>query len=890
MNECERSGQISLSIQKLVRLGPCNKRREYLSLDLLRSDEQAAYRTELLKLQGTYFGKKEGTAIIENYIYEHAKKEWYHMQSQYDILLKEEAAYQKRLASFFVGKKVIARNLAWSYDMSIKIGNREYSNIYGYVHAMIKDENGRNQAIILYDRIPEYNPRACSTRNKPEYSPEMIAAYLGLKAIYGENLLISSAYTRQKNDFIDKEFEPKSQFITADFSMLTESELRERLFELTMDTTGDYECSSCLYESLCTGSCLPVLSERENGMQKPSKHPVFTSDQREVVDFKEGSCAVYAVPGAGKTTALVYRLLKLLDSGVDPQKILFVTFTNKACEEIKSRVMRLLNAKFDEELPDIFTYNGLGWQLLRDHQDIVGPLKLLTALDERQLLMECIDFMEECLKGYSYRYIEGKYGLISSLFQSFRRLDEDENKETEDLLAHGHDPDQIIKLKKLYETRLKAENYIGFDDQILLAKELLEKNPSICNEYGTRWEYIMADEYQDSSSDNVELLYLIADAGKRNIVVVGDTDQSIYEWRKGSPRYLLEFDKHYPDCKKIYMNDNFRSVKPILEASNELIAKNENRIDMFMIAHKECSTLPYRIKNASLEHIPKILSILLEKNYVYGDIAILSRANAPLTKLRNKLEKIGISCIGPSDLLIKNPVYLLAKDILTMFYQGFLNTDYEFYRYMTYCGCTLPSKTDPTITYYHNLITYHGVTPIRYNDTNTILRYEIEDDLDNSPDSVFLALRKLYFIFMELVNMSDPTEYVSLLIHHFHLDPEDPAILELLRTIDFQDINILDQLFQYLNLMSDLNDNRKMEQTSGKDKINLMTAHSSKGKEFPVVIILQAEDFQVTEEERRLLYVAMTRSKKCLFILESPGKECLLLNDIDPFMQNLSFQ
>ena len=89
MNECERSGQISLSIQKLVRLGPCNKRREYLSLDLLRSDEQAAYRTELLKLQGTYFGKKEGTAIIENYIYEHAKKEWYHMQSQYDILLKE---------------------------------------------------------------------------------------------------------------------------------------------------------------------------------------------------------------------------------------------------------------------------------------------------------------------------------------------------------------------------------------------------------------------------------------------------------------------------------------------------------------------------------------------------------------------------------------------------------------------------------------------------------------------------------------------------------------------------------------------------------------------------------------------------------------------------------
>lgn len=125
------------------------------------------------------------------------------------------------------------------------------------------------------------------------------------------------------------------------------------------------------------------------------------------------------------------------------------------------------------------------------------------------------------------------------------------------------------------------------DEQITLAIEILKQNPQVRKRISIKWQYIMADEFQDASKENVELLYLIAKEKSPNIVVVGDADQSIYEWRNGSPKYLIEFPEIFPNTRKIYMQDNFRSTDQILESSNQLIALNQNRVDIFMRPHKK---------------------------------------------------------------------------------------------------------------------------------------------------------------------------------------------------------------------------------------------------------------------------------------------------------------
>lgn len=882
---------LAISIQKAMNARNCSKKGE-LSHGLLSATEKSHFQTELGKIQGEYFGKKESIQKVEDFIRAQFKREWFQMDAQYDILIQKEIDYQEALASFFIGKKAIANNIIWSLPISFSVGDKKVSEIYGHVNAIYKEEKEESlTAVIISDGKASYSRYARSLYRKPEYAPELLGAYLDLSKTFGKDLKIQLAYTRPKKDSDNPIFNEEEQLVTADFSNLSEDMLKERLLMVLKTGEESPDCSTCPYEALCTGMNIPRASMPDETREiKGKREPKFTKSQEQVVNFKEGSCAVYAVPGAGKTTTLVYRLIRLLNEGINPKSILFVTFTNKAAEEIRSRVKSLLHTEFEEELPDIYTYNGLGWQILRDHRDIVGNLKLLTSLDEKRLLMECIDSFSEPLINFSYRYIEGKYGLLSHLLRIFNALDEEPDSQKQLLTEKGYSLEQILKLKSLYEEHLADEHYINFDQQVSLAKEILCSHPEICKEYGERWTYIMADEYQDSSQDNVDLLYAISDAGKRNLVVVGDADQSIYEWRNGSPKHLLDFQVNYPEAKRIFMTDNFRSVRQILDASNELISKNLNRIDMSMVAHKESKALPYRIKNCSIPYITYILELLRKNNYEYGDIAVLSRNNSALIKVKAILDKQGIFSVSPSDYLIKDTIFILVKDILDLYFLGFLDTkDIAFCRYMTACGCKLPMKQDLRKTTYQNLILYHDMTPIRANDMDTMMAYDIEDE-DRINDQLFIAYQQLYRLFISFTDSNEPLAALNAILNAFNADMDAPAVLELKRLIEQQNFTCLLEFWKYLTYMVELKDERMVEHHPTPDKVNLMTTHGSKGKEFLAVIILQSEDFKDTEEERRLLYVGMTRAKKCLFMLESPNQECEILNDISEYMQTSTFQ
>ena len=882
----ENVNGLKISIRTALSARNCAKKGEIISHGLTLAKDDKKFLNELRKIQGEYFGKEEVFERLHHFINTEVKPDWFKLKAQYDFIVHEEAVYQEALASFFVGKKVMAANIGWNLPINYRMGDSIVCEIYGTATA-VYEENGCFIAVTIVDGEPAYSKMARLPHKKPENSPELIATYLGLSPIYGAALKVMLVYTRPRKSTDDSYFSEYQNIVSADFANCNKEELKHRLVSFLTQRFEEADCSLCRFEAICSGMCIPKYKGEDDSILKPAKtYPKFTKSQQKVVDFKDGTCAVYAVPGAGKTTTLVYRLKALLDDCIDPKSILFVTFTNKACEEIKTRVKELLHTDFEDELPDIYTYNGLGWQILRDHKELVGDLKLLTGMDEKRLLLECISDYPEALQGFSVYRLEGKYGLLSTLLNCFKRLEdiEERDKELEKLAAAGKSHFHIEALKERLQQKIRDEHYIGFDEQIILAKDLLNNNPEICTQYGQKWSYIMADEFQDSSQDNVELLYLIANAGSNNLVVVGDPDQSIYEWRDGSPEYLLNFKNSFPSCSQIYMKDNFRSVKQILDASNHLISKNLSRIQMFMVAHKDSKALPYRMKSCSLHHVPEILELLKAKNYEYGDIAILSRNNAALVKVRALLHKLGIDSLSPFDFLVKDHFFILVKDILDLFYLGFSNdTDMAFLRYLLSCEIDIPEKRNNGESFYRNLILFLKMAPIDVNCMDSIMAYEIEDK-DRQEDSLYQAFLKLYRLHLRFKEHSSAALALDDILYAFHADPEMPAYKELIRILDMQDIKGLHDFWEYLCFMVDLEDDRKIEHEPVSEKVNLLTAHGSKGKEFPAVIILQAEDFGCTEEERRLLYVAMTRAKKVLFTLESNGKESELLNEINDYV------
>ena len=885
----EASKGISLSVPMAFAARDCHRKGEIYSLFLLSGEEEKEFYSKLEELQGSYLGKDIVFEKIDTMIREGSKREWFHMDSQYAALMNEEAAYQKALASFFIGKKTVESNIRWSVPLSYMVGEAHVGEIHGKVHA-VYEENDRYYAVI-FCRKSDYSLKAKKFCNKPENAPELIGAYLGLREKYGDDIRIILAHERPRKKNCGAYFE-EAQVLRISFKGVPKEQLIERMVRVLTENPAACNCTTCNYSAMCSGMNLPKHKPVEDIPVK-KREPRFTADQQKLVSFTDGACAVYAVPGAGKTTSLVYRLKTLLDAGVDPKNILFVTFTNKACEEIRQRVKNLLNTDFEEDLPDIFTYNGLGWQILRDNRGIVGDLKLLTSLDEKLLLIECIDELKkgrpELLEGFNFNLIEGRFGLLSELLGSFRKLNSDDtNKEETIKLQENGRLESFLALKELLADKISEGSYITFDEQITRACRLFTEHPEVLQQYGKRWQYIMADEFQDSSTDNVELLYALANAGKRNLVVVGDADQSIYEWRDASPEHLINFQEAYPEARMIQMSDNFRSVSNILGAANKLISKNLKRVKLEMVAHKESAFKPYRVINTKIEDIMQILPVLLEKKYRYGDIAILSRNNQVLEKAKAVLEANNIESVSPTDYLIRDTFFVLFKDILDMYFDGFTDkTELSFYRYLLSCGIKPPAKQENGETLYKNLIVHHGITPVCTNDMDSAIAYE-SLNLDIADNELYCAMRRLYLLFLYIEEYSSyPMEVLRRVQSMFDADPEMPSIAELEGVIDFQNITSVKDLREYLSVMVEFSDDRKIEHSPSPDKVNLMTAHGSKGKEFLAVIILQSEDFggkNDSEEERRLLYVAMTRAEKALFVLESIGKESRMLKDLEKEM------
>jgi len=302
----------------------------------------------------------------------------------------------------------------------------------------------------------------------------------------------------------------------------------------------------------------------------------LNKEQKEAALHMKGPLLIVAGAGAGKTKTITHRIVNLIKNGISPDKILAVTFTNKAAKEMRERIIEEIkkNAKGQDKIPFVSTFHSLGVYIIKENARLLGLTKYFTILDESDTTTLVKNILKELgldPKQYDPKKIKN---IISREKGKFVYLADYIEKE-----GGGSSLGKIVaQVWNLYEKQKTKENALDFDDLLLKATKLLKENKEIRKIYQKKWEYIHVDEYQDTNEVQYLMSKLLTNTD-RNICVVGDADQNIYSWRGANLKNILSFEKDYPNAKIILLEQNYRSTKNILEAANVVIKKNKYRPD-----------------------------------------------------------------------------------------------------------------------------------------------------------------------------------------------------------------------------------------------------------------------------------------------------------------------
>ena len=584
--------------------------------------------------------------------------------------------------------------------------------------------------------------------------------------------------------------------------------------------------------------------------------------QREAVNITEGPLLVLAGAGSGKTKVLTTKVAYLiLEKNVSPDNILAITFTNKAAKEMKDRILNMVGMVGYKI--QISTFHSFGLAILKKHYDKLGLSKNFTILDSDDSNVVVKNILKDRNYDENYRAIRSiisnnKNALVDSLeFARFVSNDYDE---------------MVLDVYQRYEDRLKRNNSVDFDDLLMLPIVLFRKYPNILKEYQEQYKYILIDEYQDTNEAQYLLAKMIS-AKYKNICVVGDDSQSIYSWRGSNYKNILNFEKDYPDCKTVYLEQNYRSTKTIIEASNELIKNNVHRKDKNLWTdNEEGVKIEYHIASNEKDeayYVIREINKLIDEGTKLSDIAILYRTNAQ----SQNFEK---------ELVLSNIPYKVVGSVY------FYNRK-EIKDLMAYLKLIYNKDDDVSLMRIINVprrkIGKMTIDKLREkaNDLNVSLYDAIDsgkelefknliEELRSQKDEMTLAN------FIQLV--LDKTNLIKELERENTIEAETRIEnLNEFKTIAIQfeenyGIISLEDFLNEISLVADITEYKN------NDGITLMTIHSAKGLEFDNVFIVGLEESifphmnsfdsnEQLEEERRLCYVAITRAKKRLWLVNA---------------------
>ena len=630
---------------------------------------------------------------------------------------------------------------------------------------------------------------------------------------------------------------------------------------------------------------------------------LLNDKQKEAVLATEGPVLILAGAGSGKTKTLTYRMAHLIDMGVSPYEILAVTFTNKAANEMRERVEAVVG-KISGSW--IMTFHSMSLRILRKYPELIGYNKDFTVydtVDTKALVKSIIKDFSIDSKNYPPQYF---LSIIS------KQKEQDISPDTYDEINGGDFRSKIIsKVYREYQIRLKKNNAMDFDDLLLNCLHLLKKNPDVLCYYQNKFKYIMVDEYQDTNSVQYEIVHMLSE-GYNNLCVVGDDDQCIYEWRGADITNILNFEKDFKNTKVIKLEQNYRSYQNILSCAYSVIKNNKGRKDKKLWTSKEDGdkVLYRKLQNDKEEAMYIAQEIrLLSHDRAYSDFAILYRTNAQSRLFEDSLRGLGI------------PYQVLSG---FSFYERKETKDM-----ISYLRLVVNPKDDMAFERVINE-PKRGVGQATLSKLSALASVNERSLFETISDSeVLLGLsekvRNELITFRDLIQVcSDEIEnltvsdiYDNLLVKSGYLKSlEDEHTTEadgrIENLLDFKSF-IYDyekkkkdageeiSLNEFLENVSISSDQDNYDSEAG--KVTLMTIHSAKGLEFPIVFVPGMEEglFPSSrsmdsenglEEERRLCYVAFTRAMERLILTSAEYRvrygqgdntiESTFLKEIDP--------
>lgn len=596
-----------------------------------------------------------------------------------------------------------------------------------------------------------------------------------------------------------------------------------------------------------------------------------TDKQREAITHIEGPLLVVAGAGSGKTRVITRRIGYLMSQGVKPYNILAITFTNKAADEMCERVKQFSSHKGLW----VSTFHKMCSRILRRCIDRLGYSRDFSIYDTTDQLNRVKSIMAE-LQLDTTRW--KPRSIVSSISNAKNKLID---PETFGSTASGFYDLNVAQIYKKYQTLLKANNALDFDDLLIKTIELFKTHPDILEMYQDQFRFILIDEYQDTNYSQYTITRLLANR-YRNICVTGDPDQSIYGWRGADIRNIMDFEKDYPDAKVVLLEQNYRSTKHILHAASSVIQQNKYRRQKTLWTE---NTLGEKIKvvycedeHGEADEIARLIRGLKDRGMKYSDIAVFYRTNAQSRVLEISLRNSGIpyTIIGGVEFYQRKEI----KDILS-YLRLCMNPHDEVALERTIntptrgIGNTTVKKLKDWAAaqgtgLFHAIQHIGSIPEITGKSALAIKRFsELISGLQQLPRSPVEDIIK---------RVIEKTNYFAFLRESGEKESKDRIanVEELVNAAHEYDITYGEGTLQgFLEEVALVSDVDELEDTA--EAVTLMTLHTAKGLEFPVVFLTGMEEGllphsesndvdEEIEEERRLCYVGITRAMKELFL------------------------
>ena len=592
--------------------------------------------------------------------------------------------------------------------------------------------------------------------------------------------------------------------------------------------------------------------------------------QKEAVVNTDGPMLILAGAGSGKTKVLTTKVAYLIEEkNIDPNNILAITFTNKAAKEMKERIFKLEgNSAFYIQ---ISTFHSFGLKILKENCELLGYEKNFTILDSDDSLSIIKKIMKEL------NIDANKYNpkAIKNVISNNKNEIIDPEKHS---LYVNTDFDEIaLEVYRKYEKSLKINNAVDFDDLLILPLKLFNNNPGVLQKYQEKYKYVFIDEYQDTNEPQYILSKMIS-AKYKNITVVGDADQAIFTWRGANYKNILNFEKDYKDAKVVLLEENYRSTKTILNAANNVIKNNKVRKEKNLwTQNEEGSKITYYKafdEKDESNYVVNEIKKLIEKGVNPKDICVLYRANAQSRTVEEAFltSNISYNIVGSYAFYNRKEI----KDLIAYLKLIYNNKDdVSLLRVINYPKRGIGNKAIENLAIKSNVLDkslYEVIDSGKEEEFKNMIE-EIKKEESH------LTLTELIDMVLDKSGMKKSLEDEKSIEADIRLENLE-EFKSIAKAMEINEgIVSLEELLDKLALVSDASE----QKNDNEDKVTLMTMHAVKGLEYDYVFIVGVEEGlfphsnslesnDELEEERRLCYVAITRAKKKLYLINARSR------------------